>query len=50
MDKDFMLADQDQDKQSIKRSMEGNSLEIWIAFGFFWGGTAIVVLVSILNG
>ena len=50
MDKDFMLADQEEDKQSIRRSMEGGSLGIWITFILFWGGTVLVIGLSVLNG
>ena len=50
MDNDFMIGDQSPDQKSIKESMEGNSLEIWITFGLFWGGTALLVILKILNG
>lgn len=50
MDKNFMIADQDEDKQSIKRSIEGNAVETWIGFALVWGGTAALVLYALIRG
>lgn len=50
IDDNFMICDQEEDKQAIKRSIEGTARETWIAFGIVWGGTAALVLYTLLNG
>lgn len=50
MDHNFMIGDQEDDKQSIKRSIEGTATETWIAFGIIWGITAVLVVYKIISG
>jgi hypothetical protein len=50
MDSNFMIGDQEEDKQSIKQSIEGTARETWVAFGIVWGVTIILVLYTLLNG
>lgn len=47
---DFMICDQEEDKKSIRKSIEGGALETWVAFFMIWGGTMAIVAYKIISG
>ncbi len=49
MNDNFMICDQEEDKQSIKRSMEGGAKEVWFGFALVWGVTIAIVLYKLIS-